>query len=63
MNLTTDLYQRIAIAKIYIDENFHEAIDLESDIPAGISFSFSFSPIVPESVSSHPTSIHHPEEN
>jgi AraC-like DNA-binding protein len=30
MNLTTDLYQRIAAAKIYIDENFHEPIDLDS---------------------------------
>ena len=29
MNLSTDTYQRIATAKIYIDENFHESIDLE----------------------------------
>ena len=29
MNLTTDIYQRIAIAKIYIDENYHESINLE----------------------------------
>ncbi len=29
MQLTQDLYQRIAAAKIYIDENFHEPIDLE----------------------------------
>jgi AraC-like DNA-binding protein len=29
MNLTSDIYQRIATAKIYIDENFHEPIDLE----------------------------------
>lgn len=28
MNLTTDLYQRIATAKIYIDENYHSPIDL-----------------------------------
>jgi AraC-like DNA-binding protein len=28
VNLTNDVYQRIAAAKIYIDENFHEAIDL-----------------------------------
>jgi AraC-like DNA-binding protein len=30
MNLTTDIYQRIAAAKIYIDENFHESLDLET---------------------------------
>jgi len=29
MNLTDDLYERIAAAKIYIDENFQESIDLE----------------------------------
>ncbi len=29
MNLTTDIYQRIAAAKVYIDENYHEPIDLE----------------------------------
>ena len=29
MNLTTDIYQRIATAKIYIDDNYHEAIDLD----------------------------------
>jgi AraC-like DNA-binding protein len=29
MNLSSDIYQRIATAKIYIDENFHESIDLE----------------------------------
>ncbi len=29
MNLTTDIYQRIAAAKVYIDDNYHEAIDLE----------------------------------
>ncbi len=29
MNLTTDIYQRIAIAKLYIDDNFHEQIDLD----------------------------------
>ena len=29
MQLTNDLYQRIAAAKIYIDENYHEPIDLE----------------------------------
>lgn len=30
MHLTNDLYQRIAAAKIYMDENYHEPIDLES---------------------------------
>ena len=30
MQLSTDLYQRIASAKIYIDNNYHEAIDLEA---------------------------------
>ncbi len=30
MNLSTDIYQRIITAKIYIDENFHEPLDLES---------------------------------
>ena len=30
MNLTNDLYQRIAAAKVYIDENYHERIDLEA---------------------------------
>lgn len=30
MNLSTDIYQRIVNAKIYIDENFQEPIDLES---------------------------------
>ncbi len=30
MNLTTDTYQRIAAAKIYIDENFHESLNLET---------------------------------
>lgn len=29
MNLTNDIYQRIAAAKIYIDENYDESIDLE----------------------------------
>ena len=29
MNLSIDLYQRMATAKIYIDEHFQEAIDLE----------------------------------
>ena len=29
MQLTTDIYQRIATAKIYIDNNYHEQIDLE----------------------------------
>jgi AraC-like DNA-binding protein len=29
MNLTNDIYQRIASAKIYIDENYQESIDLE----------------------------------
>src|SRR4029078_10005365 len=29
MNLTTDIYQRIATAKIYIDNNYHEPIDLD----------------------------------
>ena len=29
MNLTTDIYQRIATAKVYIDDNYHEPIDLD----------------------------------
>jgi len=29
MNLTADIYQRIATAKIYIDDNYHEPIDLD----------------------------------
>lgn len=29
MQLTTDIYQRIAAAKIFIDDNYHEDIDLE----------------------------------
>lgn len=29
MQLTPDLYQRIAAAKVYIDANYHEPIDLE----------------------------------
>lgn len=29
MNLSSDIYLRIATAKIYIDEHFQEAIDLE----------------------------------
>ncbi len=29
MNLSTNLYQRIAAAKIYIDDNYHESIDLD----------------------------------
>ena len=29
MQLTTDIYQRIVAAKIYIDDNYHEDIDLE----------------------------------
>jgi AraC-like DNA-binding protein len=28
MHLTPDIYQRIVAAKIYIDDNFHEPIDL-----------------------------------
>ena len=28
MNLTSDIYQRIVAAKVYIDNNFHESIDL-----------------------------------
>lgn len=30
MNLTTDIYQRIAAAKVFIDENFQEPINLET---------------------------------
>jgi AraC-like DNA-binding protein len=30
MNLTTDIYQRIVAAKVYIDENYQEPIDLGS---------------------------------
>jgi len=29
LNLTTDMYQRIAAAKMYIDDNFQETLDLE----------------------------------
>ncbi|MFI5129243.1 MAG: AraC family transcriptional regulator [Chitinophagales bacterium] len=29
LNLTTDIYQRIATAKVYIDDNYHEPIDLD----------------------------------
>ena len=29
MQLTTDIYQRIVAAKVYIDDNYHEDIDLE----------------------------------
>ncbi len=29
MHLTADIYQRIVSAKVYIDNNFHENIDLE----------------------------------
>lgn len=29
MQLTTDIYQRIAAAKVYIDDNYHEDINLE----------------------------------
>ena len=29
MNLTTDIYQRIVSAKVYIDDNYQEPIDLE----------------------------------
>ena len=29
MNLTTDIYQRIAAAKVFIDDNYQESIDLE----------------------------------
>lgn len=30
MNISTDIYQRIAAAKIYIDENYQEQIDLDA---------------------------------
>ena len=30
MNISTDIYQRIAAAKIYIDENYQEQIDLDT---------------------------------
>ena len=30
MHLTTDIYQRIVAAKIYIDENYQEPIDLDT---------------------------------
>jgi len=30
MNLTNDLYERIAAAKVYIDDNFREPINLEA---------------------------------
>src|SRR5215475_15551278 len=29
MHYTTDIYQRIVTAKIFIDENYHESIDLD----------------------------------
>ena len=30
MNLTSDIYERIPAAKVYIDENYHEPINLET---------------------------------
>jgi AraC-like DNA-binding protein len=30
MVLSTDIYQRIVAAKVYIDENYHESIDLDA---------------------------------
>lgn len=30
MNLNAEIYKRIAAAKVYIDENYHEPIDLET---------------------------------
>lgn len=30
MNISTDIYQRIAAAKIYIDQNYQEQIDLDT---------------------------------
>ena len=30
MNMTNDIYERIAAAKVYIDENFQESINLET---------------------------------
>jgi len=29
MQLTTDIYQRIAAAKVFIDDNYHDVIDLQ----------------------------------
>lgn len=29
MQLTTEIYQRIAAAKVFIDQNYHESIDLD----------------------------------
>jgi len=29
VQLTTDIYQRIAAAKVFIDQNYHESIDLD----------------------------------
>lgn len=29
MQLTSDIYKRIVAAKVYIDDNYHEAIDLD----------------------------------
>jgi len=29
VNLTNDIYKRIVTAKVYIDENYHDSIDLE----------------------------------
>jgi AraC-like DNA-binding protein len=29
VNITTDIYQRIVAAKVYIDDNYQESIDLE----------------------------------
>ncbi|HET6996288.1 MAG TPA: AraC family transcriptional regulator, partial [Chitinophagaceae bacterium] len=30
MNITADIYQRVVAAKIYIDENYQEPIDLDT---------------------------------
>ena len=30
MKLTSDIYQRLVTAKVYIDENYHEPLDLDS---------------------------------
>ncbi len=45
MELTPDIYERIVAAKLFMDLNYHEPINLE-DILQGLFFTFPFSSFI-----------------
>lgn len=57
MNLTPDIYKRIVAAKVYIDTNYHEPIDLEQISQQAFCPGFIFTACLPEYIRKHRTNI------